>query len=191
MRLVSGSSRVSSGSRVTSSQVVGGRISGGWSFGGRGRVGGFGGGVLGVVFGLVLLGCVWFGGGVAWGVVVTAPSWRVTNVGIPTVLPPGLGKTVRYDVVVENVGGAATSGTFTIRDVVPAGISVTEVHSQPSAGSCETLTHEVACSYSESVVPGGFFVISVFGVVSGSTAGGLLDVGSVSGGGAPGRLVMR
>ena len=117
--------------------------------------------------------------------VATAPSWQVTDVGIPTVLPAGLGKTVRYDVVAENVGGAATSSTYTIKDDVPAGISVTEVHSQPSAGSCETVGREVTCSYTEPVAPGGFVVMTVFGVVSGSTAGGLADVGSVSGGGAP------
>ena len=188
MRLVSGSSQVINSRLLVVGLLV---VVGWWSWSWFGRVGG---GVLGVVLGLVLLGCVWFGGGVAWGVVVTAPSWRVTDVGIPSVLPAGLGKTVRYDVVVENVGGAASSGGFTIRDVVPAGVSVTEVHSQPPAGVCETVGREVSCSYSESVVPGGFVVMPVFGVVSGSTAGGLADVASVSGGGAPGasgEAVMR
>jgi hypothetical protein len=124
----------------------------------------------------------------AWGAVKPAPAWQVTNVGIPTVLPPGLGKTVEFYVVVENVGGAASSGSFRIKDDFPAGITVTRVLDEPTATSCETLAREVVCEYSEPVsepvVPGGFVVVGVLGQVSGSTSAGLRDVGSVSGGGA-------
>jgi hypothetical protein len=146
--------------------------------------------VRGLVVGFVLLGLVLlfgglFGGGVAWGGVVAAPAWQVTDVGIPTVLPAGLGKTVEYYVVVENVGGAPSSGSFTVKDDFPAGITVSRVLNEPTASSCETLAREVKCEYSEAVVPSGFVVVGVLGNVTGSTSGGLGDVGSVSGGGAP------
>jgi hypothetical protein len=142
--------------------------------------------VLGAVaLGLMALGSGWLGGGVAWGAVSAGPAWQVTDVGIPSVLPPGLGRKVEYGIVVENVGGSPSSGSFTIKDDFPAGITIDQVTDEPTAVSCRTLAREVTCNYSEAVVPSGFVTVDVYGEVSGSTSAGLGDVGSVSGGGAP------
>ncbi len=123
--------------------------------------------------------------------VVGAPAWEVSDVGIPSVLPSGVGRQGKYDVVVENVGGAASEGSFVVREVVPAGLGVTGIAPEPSSSACsEALVvggggaHEVVCVFSEVVVPGGFVIVNIPFAVSGSVAGGLKSVASVSGGGA-------
>ncbi len=128
--------------------------------------------------------------------VVPAPAWQVTDVANPTVLPDKPGTIGRYWVVVENVGGAASSGEFTVSVPIPAGLAVARVRGEPEEGApvCERLTGEVKCRYSEALAPGGFDVVNVEFEVTGGL-GSVASVASVSGGGAAapgsGAAVMR
>ncbi len=148
---------------------------------------------------LLLLGLV--GGGVvvpsSWAApVVPAPAWQVTDVAVPTVLPDKPGTIGKYQVVVENVGGAASSGEpFTVSVPIPAGLAVIRVYAEPEeVGVCERLTGEVKCRYSEALVPSGFDFVEVQFEVTGAL-GSVASVASVSGGGAAmpasGAAVMR
>jgi uncharacterized repeat protein (TIGR01451 family) len=132
------------------------------------------------------------GGGVAWGAPVAGgPAWQVTDVGIPSVLPGEVGRLGKYAVAVENIGGASSSGVVTVRDVLPAGLTVTNVHAEPEEGpSGETPTclqpgvREVVCEFPMPFVSSGFLVINIEFAVSGVVGPGVLtDVASVSGGG--------
>ncbi len=148
---------------------------------------------------LFLFGLV--GGGVvvpgAWAaVVVPAPAWQVTDVAEPTVLPDKPGMIGYYQVVVENVGGAASSGEFTVSIPIPTGLAVANVRGEPEEGApvCEQPAGEVKCRFSESIVPSGFAHVQVEFRVTGGL-GSVASVASVSGGGAAtpgsGAAVMR
>ncbi len=52
------------------------------------------------------------------------PGWEVTSATFPTNLPPGGTGTI--EVNVYNVGAAPSSGTFSVTDVLPAGVVATE-----------------------------------------------------------------
>ncbi len=152
---------------------------------------------LAVAAGVLLL--VGLAGGVvvvpaSWAsAVVPAPAWQVTDVANPTVLPDKPGTIGRYWVVVENVGGAASSGEFTVSVPIPAGLAATNVRVEPE-GVCERLSGEVKCRDSEALVPGGFDIVYVEFSVAGAL-GSVASVASVSGGGAAapasGAAVMR
>ncbi len=155
---------------------------------------------LAVAAGVLLL--VGLAGGVvvvpaSWAsAVVPAPAWQVTDVANPTVLPDKPGTIGRYWVVVENVGGAASSGEFTVSVPIPAGLAATNVRVEPEEGTpvCERLPGEVKCRDSEALVPGGFDIVYVEFSVAGAL-GSVASVASVSGGGAAmpasGAAVMR
>jgi hypothetical protein len=53
-----------------------------------------------------------------------APGWRVTARSYPTNLPPGGHGVIRIDVY--NIGAAPSSGTVTVTDTLPPGVSATE-----------------------------------------------------------------
>ncbi len=155
---------------------------------------------LAVAAGVLLL--LGFAGGgvvvpVAWAAAgVPAPAWQVTDVAVPTVLSDKPGTIGQYNVVVENVGGEASSGEFTVSVPIPAGLAVGSARAEPLEGGpvCERLTGEVKCRYSEALVPGGFDVVNVEFSVTGAL-GSVASVASVSGGGAAapasGAAVMR
>ncbi len=115
------------------------------------------------------------------GAVQPAPAWQVTVAGTPSVLPAAKGKQVLYNVTLTNVGGAESHGTITIRDAVPAGLALVE------SPGCVEETGEVVCTYPESVVPSGGFLVARLGFeVAGVVAPGstLRDVATATGGGA-------
>ena len=56
-----------------------------------------------------------------------APAWGVTVAGVPSVLPAGLGRLGKYDIAVENVGGANSEGVFEVKDMLPAGLSIISI----------------------------------------------------------------
>src|SRR5580693_5836641 len=85
--------------------------------------------------------------------VAPAPAWRVTTEAIPTVLPTGVGRRGAYDVAIENVGGATSTGGITVKDVLPAGLAVTSVQTEPEGVSCPQVGDEMVCSFAEEVVP--------------------------------------
>jgi uncharacterized repeat protein (TIGR01451 family) len=141
--------------------------------------------LLAILCGLLLS----VGGGVAWGAIAPAPAWQVTDVAIPSVLPTEPGRKGKYAVVVENIGGADSAGTVRVRDVLPEGLSVTRVKSQPEEGplgetECTNTAEEVVCEFPIVFVPSGFLVININYEVTGVVSGGLRNVASVSGGGA-------
>jgi hypothetical protein len=147
------------------------------------------GGLFGVGVGLfvcvvVLFGCC-VGGPLAAPVLAPAPApaWEVTDVASPSVLPGVVGKQGKYVAVVENVGGASSSGGFTVKAQIPAGFSVTGLAGEPSPEVCSEASGEVSCTFSEAVVPSGFVVMRVLFEVTGSVSS-VSSVASVSGGGA-------
>jgi hypothetical protein len=141
---------------------------------------------LGVV--MVMLMVVGACGGVA-GAVVSVPAWKLTAVAAPTVMPAGVEKKGRYYVVVENVGGAASTGEVTVRDRLPAGAAPTYISGEAGEeeAGCEIQGgNEVVCHFASSIIPSGFMVVHVNVTVSSVGLGDVLrNVGSVSGGGAP------
>jgi hypothetical protein len=140
---------------------------------------------VGVVF--CLAGCMIGGSGTAaFAAVSPAAAWQVTSAAIPSVLPSGLGRIAQYDVVVENIGAAASTGEITIKDELPAGLTVTRVSPEP-AGESECLTQserELVCHFFGAVVPSGVLALEVVTEVTGSV-GALTNVAEVSGGSAP------
>jgi hypothetical protein len=142
-------------------------------------------GRVGVGVGLFVCVVVLFGGCVGGPLAapVAAPAWEVTDLASPSVLPTGMGRQGKYDVVVENVGGAPSSGEFTVTAQVPAGLSVAELVGEPGASQCNEAPGEVSCTFSESLVPSGFVLMQVRFEVTGPVSG-VGSVASVSGGGA-------
>jgi hypothetical protein len=114
-----------------------------------------------------------------------APAWQVTDLATPSVLSPGQ-KEGKYNVVVENVGGADSSGEFTVSVDIPAGLKVTQESAEPEEGGsgCEPETSgKVICHYNETEVPSGFVVVLILFEVTGSVSS-LHSAVTVSGGGA-------
>jgi hypothetical protein len=144
----------------------------------------------------VLMACVCLGvmGGVALGA-VPAPAWKLTPIPAPTVLPAGAENKEEYDVLLENVGGAASEGGVTFRDKLPAVVTaVTYVEGEKVAGNgssggeqlpCEVVGgSEVVCRFSTAVAPSGFAQIRMQVTANVSVGDALRNVASVSGGGA-------
>jgi uncharacterized repeat protein (TIGR01451 family) len=119
-----------------------------------------------------------------------APSWRVTTLASPTVVSGGVGSHGVYDIAVENVGGAASSGVATVRDLLPAGMTPEHVLAQPEQGpegetpSCGVSGREVTCTMPVPIEPGGFEVVDIEFRVTGAVESPV-NFASVSGGNAP------
>ncbi len=80
----------------------------------------------------ILLACCALGGSSAEALAVNAaaaqrPGWEVTAHTLPTYLPPG--KKGAVEIRVVNVGAAASSGTVTVTDTLPPGVTATEAGS--------------------------------------------------------------
>lgn len=118
----------------------------------------------------------------AAGAVESSPAWSVTDLAVPTVLVPAVGREGKYDAVVENVGQAASAGQVTVSVPVPGGLSVFETRIEPG-GTCKTLSGEVQCVTSDSIASTGFIVVQVRFRVAGEVSD-VESVASVSGGGA-------
>jgi hypothetical protein len=118
--------------------------------------------------------------------VQAAPVWQVTTLPIPTVLSPELGRKGEYEIVVENIGGKASSGPVTITDEMPAGLSTQLVVAEPEGeerACSEPSAGKIVCTFEESVVPSGFMFVAVeFHVTGPVGSGDLANRVSVSGG---------
>ncbi len=92
----------------------------------------------------------------------------------------------RLIVTATNVDGAPTSGTVTLGDMVPAGLTVTQVEGQyPYHGSgleCEA-PPVVSCKDGEPILPGGMLIVTVSVRVAGGLPASVPDTATVSGGG--------
>ena len=139
---------------------------------------------VGVALLLVVVGLVGSSGAAL--AAAPSPAWHVTTAAFPSVVPAQVGKQGKYDVVVENVGGKSSVGAFTVKDVLPAGLSVVNFRAGPGEAECTGEgTTEATCTFPESVVvPSGFVTLEVDFEVTGSITGPLTDVASISGGGA-------
>jgi hypothetical protein len=62
-----------------------------------------------------------FGLGAARAVAMSSTAWQIRQEALPTVLPPGAGIPVHFEVSVVNVGGAEAASGVTITDTVSAG----------------------------------------------------------------------
>ncbi len=118
-----------------------------------------------------------------------APFFSVVTAGVPSVLPPGVGRRGKYDVSVENVGAANSEGTVVVKDVLPAGLTIITARPEPEEGLGPECVvggsgGEVSCTYPEAIVPAGFVVLNIEYVVTGAV-GSLVNHVSVSGGNAP------
>ena len=119
--------------------------------------------------------------------VAPAPVWQTTVVAAPTVQPVGVGHKGVYYVVVENVGAKNSVGEVTVKDDLPAGLSVTHIVTSQYANllSCSTVTgSEVVCVFLPELVPSGFMVMRIEYEVTGAISSPLVNVATVSGGGA-------
>lgn len=113
---------------------------------------------------------------------IPAPAWQVTDLAVPSVLSSQVGKHGKYDAVIENVGGTASEGNFTIKMNVPQGLAITGYRSEPE-GSCAEAPNEISCTMSEAVVPSGFVVLQAEFEVVGAVAR-VNSTATVVGGGA-------
>jgi uncharacterized repeat protein (TIGR01451 family) len=85
-----------------------------------------------------------------------------------------------YTITVTNIGSAATVGTVSVVDTLPAGLTATEISGSGWATDLGTLT----CTRAESLAPGtGYPPITVIVNVSTNAASSLTNVATVSGGG--------
>ena len=136
----------------------------------------------------VVASCVGWTGGVesALGASTPSPSLRVTVGAFPTVLHPTPGKKGKYTVALENVGAASSVGEITVKAHLPSGLTIQNVFLEPGGAVCSPAGgSEVTCTISESIVPSGFFTISIYFEVSGGVgAGPLVGRVDVSGGGS-------
>lgn len=118
-----------------------------------------------------------------------APHWAIESKAIPTDLAPG--HTGEVAVLATNTGGPPTSGTVTITDALPQGITVVSarVYSEPggNTGMCEITSSTVTCTY-ESPLSGsdkaGLIVVIEVSVGAGVGEGVLMNIATISGGGA-------
>ena len=113
--------------------------------------------------------------------VTAAPAWLITTVAVPTVMPAGVGQEGNFDVVVENVGGAESSSTATLKDVLSPGMNVEIIRTQPAL-SCEQAAMEVECGVG-ALAPGAFVVLRVIFKTT-AQVGSLENTATMTGGGA-------
>jgi hypothetical protein len=143
----------------------------------------------------------------ASGAQAAAPAWQIVATSFPTDFAagttggsPGSGSGAvesgpGYLLVAKNVGGAETSGGFTITDTLPAGIAVSPIEApsgrygpeglgQGKAMTCENSGQTVSCSGSGPLYPGQIAEIPIFLEVPLGAPGTLIDEATVEGGGA-------
>ena len=124
-----------------------------------------------------------------------APAFQITTLGSPSILSPTLGTEGRYQVAVENVGAATSSGDITIKDKLPPGLRITNITNVepgengysiiPNRPGCSSDAggDEATCTYHEPVVPAGFMSFEIVYAVDGAISS-LTNTVQVSGGGA-------
>jgi len=156
--------------------------------------------------GVLALFAVGTGSAVA-GTAVPAPSFSVQSLAVPSVFSaaqnPGCltaihhtlnpGETLEcdvYQVVVRNVGGAASDGSpVTIVDTLPAGLAVVAIglhvgYENAGPRDCVVTAGGVRCVFPEAVVPGRLLVLQIQVTVAAGFQEGAVNTVNVSGGGA-------
>jgi hypothetical protein len=130
-----------------------------------------------------------------------APAWQIFAIPFPTAFEAGsayksLEAGPGYQVQAYNVGGAPTTGPFTITDTLPgplrpvAGFAPSGTYGPPSEGalqfklSCAVAGHTITCTGVGVVGPGEGVTLTVPVEVEASATGTLLDKAKIEGGGA-------
>ncbi len=113
-----------------------------------------------------------------------APAWGVTVAGVPSVLPAGVGRQGRFNVVVEDTGGAASDPGMEVHDVLPGGLTVKGI--QAEAECSGSGSGEVECVFPEPVASARFATVTIEFEETGVLAPGssLRNLVNVKGGGA-------
>jgi hypothetical protein len=120
-----------------------------------------------------------------------APAWKLVGINLPTHFAPG-SKKVALMLVADNIGGAATSGTLTLTDTLPAaftptGLIETQDNDSSSAPEpkCEFSGQVLTCTNEGPISPGRQWEVRAFFKVDPSAPPGVLaDEATLSGGGA-------
>lgn len=152
--------------------------------------------------GCMLLAVVFLATGDARAAVTAHPHWTVITQAAPTDFHPGDTRDF-YEVIAANDGGVTTTGEITVTDVLPAGVTVNEVHAYAERqsvsdtssrqltgrfGSCsETTSGEVTtvkCTTTEKVPLGRMVVVNINVTVPVTAVGSLANAVTVAGGGA-------
>jgi hypothetical protein len=115
-----------------------------------------------------------------------APQWTISAVSMPTNFPPNdstSGENL-YQVIVTNSGGAPSTGTITITDTLPAGLTAAgEASGEEQIERKSLVCSGLQCTYPEPVVPGDSLKLAI--PVDTGAAGSVTNLITVSGGGAP------
>lgn len=92
------------------------------------------------------------------------------------------GSTGSYSITVTNAGAGATSGTVTVIDTVPAGLTPTSATG--TGWGCGIASQVVTCTRSDALAAAASYGVITLGVsIAGSASGSLTNTASVSGGG--------
>jgi hypothetical protein len=113
-----------------------------------------------------------------------SPRWKLSTLAPDSVTA---GRPVWIQVWVENVGSVPLTGTMTIEDTFPAGVTPTEpkaFHGTPVESSCAIVGQTSRCVLDvNGVVPGAEFNLPYLAQVEGGVTGTLVNRVTVSGGG--------
>jgi hypothetical protein len=124
------------------------------------------------------------------------PAWTLQIVSFPTNFPAGANFVQGgpgYRVVATNVGGSASSGTYTISDALPGGMTPSSSdqasafagHASHGASlSCQSVGHTVSCTGTQPVQPGEEVAMIVPVDVEANARPALVAKASMQGGGA-------
>jgi hypothetical protein len=125
--------------------------------------------------------------------VTGGPQWTVTAVSAPTNLAPGDESGDQFfNVIVENTGGEASSGTVTISDLLPEGVTLDTVGAEgfnakhnPAEARTPLDCRGVSCTYAGVVEPEEMLLVRVPVDVGPLGEQTVTNTVHVSGGGAP------
>jgi hypothetical protein len=141
---------------------------------------------------VVLVGCVVGVVSSSAAAVVARPGWVITSVAQPTNFPSVTTEECElksimcddYKVIVQNVGGAPSSGPVTIVDAPPAGVTAVEIESDGggSAMTCR-MGPPITCIDESPIPPGAAVGFAVYVTVDHGVSGGLTNTATVEGGG--------
>jgi hypothetical protein len=134
-------------------------------------------------------------------VAAAPPMWTIKSVALPSILHPsqGLEGTAKFTVTAENVGGATDGSAITLADVLPPGLTATELigyeqeldgyGSTPGRNTSMNCTLEtLTCTYG-GAMPAGDTLTVTLKVRVGENAGDVTNTAAVSGGGVTGASV--
>lgn len=119
----------------------------------------------------------------------SAPAWKLVGIPLPTNFAPGT--QAELLLVADNIGSAPTTGTLTLTDTLPLGLTPTEATTSDSDSisselDCEITGQQVACVNKGPIYPGRQWEVKIVVEVDPLVPPGVLPgEAMLSGGGAP------